>query len=244
MPPRIVAVHQPNFFPWLGFFDKIIRADVFVLLDHVQFPKSEGNWSNRVRLDVNGDAAWVTMPVDRGYSGFRRIDEMRIDNLLPWRRKLLQLLRANYGRAPFFRETFPEVEAWVEAPAVLVAEYNSNAITAVCGRLGVRSDHIVRSSSLAVTGAKSEMVANVVKEAGGSVYLSGDGSAGYLDESTLLAAGVEVEYQRFVHPVYRQHGRTDFLAGLSVLDLIFNCGFDGASQVLGASVGPNRGASA
>jgi len=118
----VVAIHQPNFFPWLGFFDKIIRSDVFVVLDHTQFPKSEGNWSNRVRLAVNGEAAWVTMPVRRDYAGFRRIDEMRIDNRAPWRRKLVQLLRTNYGRALAFRDVFPVVESWIETPAELLAD--------------------------------------------------------------------------------------------------------------------------
>ena len=73
----IVAIHQPNFFPWLGFFDKIARADVFCLLDNVQFPKTGGTWINRVQLWINGKAAWATAPVDRSYSGVRRIREMQ-----------------------------------------------------------------------------------------------------------------------------------------------------------------------
>lgn len=232
MSRRVVAIHQPNFFPWLGFFDKIIRSDVFVVLDHTQFPKSEGNWSNRVRLSVNGEAGWVTMPVDRGYEGFRRIDEMRIDNRTPWRRKFLQLLRTNYGRAPFFREAFSEVEAWVGLPAELVADYNMNAITGICSRLGLATSHLVRSSSLSVAGAKSELVANLVTSVAGTVYLSGDGSGDYMDESVFLAAGLDVEYQRFVHPVYPQRPGAAFQPGLSILDAIFYCGFEGAAQLL------------
>ena len=91
-----------------------------MVLDHVQFPKSEGNWSNRVRMVVNGEAWWVTMPVNRNYEGYRRIDEMKIDDRTPWRRKLLQSLRTNYGRAHAFPEVFPEVEAWVSHPAALL----------------------------------------------------------------------------------------------------------------------------
>lgn len=232
MSRRVVAIHQPNFFPWLGFFDKIIRCDIFIVLDHVQFPKSEGNWSNRVRMAVNGEAAWVTMPVVRGYEGFRRIDEMQIDNRAPWRRKLLQLLRTNYGRAQAFRDVFPQVESWVETPADLVADYNLRVITAICSRLGLRASHIVRSSTLGVDGGKSELVANLVKHVGGTVYLSGDGSGGYLDEEVLTSVGLAVEYQRFVHPVYPQRAGHDFIAGLSILDAIFHCGFEGTSKVL------------
>lgn len=232
MSRRVVAIHQPNFFPWLGFFDKVIRSDVFVVLDHTQFPKSEGNWTNRVRLSVNGEAAWVTMPVDRKYEGLRRIDEIRIDNQTPWRRKLLQLLRTNYGRAAFFAQVFPAVEAWVESPPELVADFNLRSITAICDRLGLKSSHMVRSSTLGVEGAKSELVANLVKQVGGTVYLSGDGSTGYLDEQVLRSAALDVDYQRFVHPVYPQRQGAAFIAGLSVLDALFHCGFEGTTRVL------------
>lgn len=243
MSRRVVAIHQPNFFPWLGFFDKIIRADVFIALDHTQFPKSEGNWSNRVRLSVNGEAAWVTMPVVRDYDGFRRIDEMQIDNRAPWRRKLRQLLRTNYGRAEAFREVFPEVEAWVETPADLVADYNLTVITAICAKLGLRSSHIVRSSALGVTGAKSELVANLVKHVGGTTYLSGDGSGGYLQDDVLTSAGLAVEYQRFAHPLYRQRAGAAFIPGLSILDAIFHGGFAGAAKMLSVTAAGGPGAS-
>jgi hypothetical protein len=237
MSKRTVAIHQPNFFPWLGFFDKIQRADVFVVLDHVQFPKSEGNWSNRVKMAVNGEAAWVTMPVARDYEGFRRIDEMRIDNRSPWRRKLLQLLRTNYGRAAAFREVFPAVEAWVATPAELVADYNITVVSHICAALNLRTDHMVRSSTLAVAGAKSELVANLVTKTGGTVYLSGDGSGGYLDEAVLHSAGVSVEYQRFIHPVYAQRPGASFVAGLSVLDALFHLGFDGTARLFAGARG-------
>ena len=232
MARRLVAIHQPNFFPWLGFFDKIMRSDVFVVLDHTQFPKSEGNWTNRVKLAVNGEAEWVTMPVDRKYEGLRRIDEMRIDGASPWRRKLLQLLRTNYGRASFFSTVFPDVEQWLESPTELVADFNLGVITAICARIGVRSSHMVRSSTLDVEGAKSELIANLVNKVGGNVYLSGDGSSEYLDEGVLRAAGLEVEYQRFAHPVYPQRAGAPFIAGLSVLDALFCCGFEGTLEVL------------
>ena len=232
MTKRVVAIHQPNFFPWLGYFDKIVRADVFVVLDHVQFPKSEGNWSNRVKLAVNNAPSWFTMPVVRAYEGFRRIDEMQIDNSAPWRKKLLQLLRTNYGKALAFGAAFPVVESWVEHPAALLADYNLHAITGICDRLRLRSSHIVRSSTLGVDGAKTDLLVNIVKAVDGTVYLSGDGSAGYQEDAAFQAAGIDVVYQRFTHPVYPQRTGAEFMPGLSVLDAIFHCGFDGGAQLL------------
>jgi hypothetical protein len=233
MSRRVVAIHQPNFFPWLGFFDKIHRSNTFVILDHTQFPKSEGNWTNRVKLMVNGQAAWVTMPVDRQYEGLRRIDQMRIDDRSPWRRKLLQSLRTNYGKAPFFATAFPDVETWVQTPVDRVADFNLTVITAICDRLGLPTSRLVRSSTLGVEGTKSELIANLVHRVGGAVYLSGDGSAGYLDEAVLRAAGLAVEYQKFTHPVYPQRAGAPFVPGLSILDALFHCGVDGTARLLG-----------
>jgi hypothetical protein len=240
MSNRIVAIHQPNFFPWLGYFDKIVRADVFVVLDHVQFPKSEGNWSNRVRLAVNGEAGWVTMPVRRDYEGFRRIDEMRIDNDAPWRRKLAQTLRTNYGKAAAFKDVFPVVESWISNPTDSLVDYNLAGITAICQRVGLACSHIVRSSALQVAGAKTDLLVNVVLATGGDTYLSGDGSAGYQDDAALAAAGIDVVYQRFVHPVYPR-GAAGFVPGLSILDAIFHCGFEATGQLLRTAPPTGRG---
>ena len=73
---RVVAIHQPNFFPWLGYFDKIARSDVFIFLDDVQFPKTGGVWSNRVKILIGGEARWSTAPIDRSFTGTRKICEM------------------------------------------------------------------------------------------------------------------------------------------------------------------------
>jgi hypothetical protein len=228
----LVAIHQPNFFPWLGFFDKIARADVFVVLDHVQFPKTrDGNWTNRVKMDVYGTPTWVTMPLVRGYDGLRRIDEMQIDHHTPWRRKLLRSLQDSYGRAPHFRETFPLVAPLVDNAADLVVDYNLSAITALCQALGLPTTHLVRSSSLDVSGGKTDLLVDLVRATQGTAYLAGGGASGYQDDALLESAGIAVEYQRFVHPVYPQRGDV-FVPGLSVLDAIFHTGFERTAALL------------
>ena len=243
MSRRLVAIHQPNFFPWLGYFDKIARADVFVVLDHVQFPKTrDGNWTNRVKMDVYGTAAWVTVPLARGYEGFRRIDEMRIDPASPWRRKLLRALQDSYGRAAAFRDVFPAITELVNHPAELVADYNLNAITGICTELDLPTTHLVRSSTLDVDGGKTDLLVNVVRRVGGTSYLAGGGASGYQDDAQLAAAGIEVQYQRFAHPEYPQRAGTTFVAGLSILDALFHCGFRATADLLGVARRPDTGA--
>src|SRR5262245_38214070 len=107
---KVVAIHQPTFFPWLGYFNKIARADLFVVLDTVQFPKKGGTCSNRVKLLVSGEPAWVTMPVDRNYHGVRSYAEMMIESGSDWREKIVRTVRANYGQSPYFAEVFGELE--------------------------------------------------------------------------------------------------------------------------------------
>src|SRR5205085_9519011 len=93
---RLVAIHQPTFLPWLGWWDKLLRADIFVLLDDVQYPKKGGTWMNRVRMLVNGEPTWVTMPIDRTYHGVRTVREISLDQTKPWRKKILGTLAASY----------------------------------------------------------------------------------------------------------------------------------------------------
>ncbi|MDP1571624.1 MAG: WbqC family protein [Vicinamibacterales bacterium] len=219
-------MHQPNVFPWLGYFNKIARSDVFIVLDHVQFPKSRpGSWTNRVQLAVNGAPHWVTVPVSRAFEGVRRIDEIRIDDSTPWRRKLLQLLRSSYGRAGHFPEVFPVVESCVMDGAPLLADYNLGAITAIAARIGVPTAHCVRSSTLGVEGAKTDLLVSLVRRVGGTAYLAGGGAGGYQDDGCFQAAGIDVQYQDYTPAPYPQRGRDTFLPGLSVLDALFHCGF-------------------
>ena len=111
----IVAIHQPNFFPWLGFFDKIARSDVFCLLDGVQLPKKGGSWVNRVQLVNNGKVLWATVPVCRG-PGVQTIAETRLQDAEPWREKLLRTLQSAYGKAPHFKDVFAFVQPLVTLP--------------------------------------------------------------------------------------------------------------------------------
>jgi WbqC-like protein len=229
----VVAIHQPNFFPWLGYFAKLARADVFVVLDDVQFEKSgAGTWSNRVRLLVAGRPAWITMPIRRDYHGVRAVNEMQIDAGQPWRDKLLKTIKASYARAPHFGEVFPLVEVLVGNPTESLVEYNVSAVKSIRDALSLPERPFVRSSSLGVTTHATDRLIDLVRAVGGTTYLAGGGAAGYQEDDKFAAAGIELRFQNFEHPTYPQRQGAEFVPGLSCLDALLHCGLAGTAALL------------
>ncbi len=228
-----MAIHQPNFLPWLGYFDKLARADVFVLLDSVQFPRtSKGTWMNRVKLLVGAKAAWVTVPIVRAEGSVRVVRDVRIDDSQPWRTKVLRTIEHNYRRAPHFADVFPIVEEVVSAPTDNLADYNERGVRRLASELGLDAAKFVRSSSLSVKGHASELLAELTKAVGGSAYLTGGlAPEAYQEDEKFAAAGVEVVYQDFQHPTYPQPVDPP-VHGLSIVDALMNCGIAGTSELV------------
>jgi hypothetical protein len=230
MSEKLVAIHQPNFFPWLGYFDKLARADVFVLLDDVQFPKKGGTWANRVQILIDGEPGWLTVPVVRSYHGVREIREMRIDEGTPWRRKLLGTIQASYGRAEHAEEVMPHLTELIENPTDELADYNSGSIAALADALGLETEMVV-SSSLGVGGRATDRLIELVKAVGGDAYLSGGGAGGYQEDEKFSDAGIELVAQGFEHPSYPQRADAP-VQGLSVIDALMSTGFSGVRELL------------
>jgi hypothetical protein len=217
----LVAIHQPHYLPWLGYLHRMARADLFVVLDHVQFER--GNYQNRTRVRVNGAARWLTVPLVYG-SQKERIDEKRIDNNVEWSRVHFETLRRVYGGAGHFRSCASALAAIYRARWERLVDLNDALLALLRDAFGIVTP-LVRSSQLGVTGAKSELVLNICQAVGASALLVGLGaSRAYLDRAAFAAAGIALEFQRFEHPAYPQRGAAAFSAGLSAVDLLFNCG--------------------
>jgi hypothetical protein len=232
---RSVAIHQPNFFPWLGYFDKIRRADRFVFLDRVQQQKTGGTWTNRVKLLIGGEGRWATAPIDRSYHGARSIAEIGFMEGSPWRDKLLRTLEAAYARAPHYAGTMEVLAPLVADPETRLAEYNIRAVSAIAAALGMDTGRLCRSSQLEVEGRATDLLVAVVQAVGGTSYLCGGGAGGYQDDAAFAAAGLALDYQSFVHPVYPQLGAAPFVPGLSIVDALMSCGFAGVAALLAGS---------
>ena len=225
----VVAIHQPNFFPWLGYFDKIAKSDVFVILDSVQAPKGGSSWLNRVKLAMNGKPHWVTAPIDRNYRGVRRVDDITFATT-SWRDQVVKTMVSAYGRAAGYGETMALLEPLVRNPESNLAAFNDAAVRALAAALHLDSRTVVRSSELALTGHSNDLLVAITRAVGGTTYLCGDGAQEYFDETPFREAGLSVQYQNFAHPSYPQGSAGEMIAGLSVIDALMHCGRDAVSS--------------
>lgn len=230
MSGRLIGIHQPNCWPWAGYFDKIARSDIFVLLDNTQLIKTGGSWVNRVRLIISGQATWMTVPVIRPH-GVQLIKDVMINESTPWRDKLLKTIQMNYTRAPFFKQVFPLVEELISNPTDKLAEHNETSIRAITNALGLDTSKLVLGSSLDVTGTGTNLLVSMTLAVNGTSYLCG-GGATYQEDDKFAQAGIELIYQQFKHPVYPQVNTKEFIPGLSIIDALMNCGIEGTRKLL------------
>jgi hypothetical protein len=234
----IVTVHQPHFMPWLGYLHRMAQADLFILLDHVQFERR--NYQNRTRIRFGEEARWLTVPVEQR-SQKERIDEKRIDNSLHgtprwWSPGHFQTIRQAYRNAPFIDRYAPDLRRIFDTRWDRLVELNAAMLEFLRDAFGIRT-RLVRSSELDAGGAKSELILNLCRAAGADTLLAGlGGSRDYLDRDAFERAGVRIAYQQFEHPEHRQCGAAPFIKGLSSLDLLLNCGPASRELLLGEEV--------
>ena len=228
----IVAIHQPNFFPWLGFFDKIVRSDVFIFLDDVQIPKTGGVWCNRVKILEARTERWLTAPIGRSYSGVRPIMDVEFVQTIPWRRKMLRSLQSAYRKANFFREAMELIEPMLMLSHENVANYNIATIEAICTALALDAPVFMRSSNLEASGQSTERLIQLTRAVHGDTYLCGGGASEYQDDDLFTRSGIGLLYQKFVSSPYTQIGVSEFVHGLSIIDALMNCGVLGTAEFL------------
>ncbi len=219
--PNVVTIHQPEYLPWLGFFDRICQSDVLVFLDDVGYQKN--GFINRNKIKTAKGEQWITIPV-KGRSPHLKINQVLIDTQTDWKQRQLGALIAHYSRAPYFKEYFPIFEDAFKKPWEKIADLDMYLIEKVIAILGLKT-RTVKSSELNVEELKTERLVSICKLLKADTYLSGPGGKGYMDLELFKKAGIEVVFQHFTHPVYpQQYTEKSFFGNLSILDLLFNCG--------------------
>lgn len=217
-----VTIHQPEYLPYLGFFDRLLYADTLVLLDTAQFQR--GGFINRNRIKTPTGSQWLTVPiVGRKKDVKKSIQSVYIDQGKPWQEEHLRAIELNYGKAVHFDEFFPPLREilsrnWegISALDIALIEWVVSVF-----KLNVR---LVQSSTLPITGSATEQLVDISQKLGADAYISGPGGKNYLEMGRFSEAGIAVTFHDFKHPVYPQRFNGTFEPNLSVIDYIFNCG--------------------
>ena len=232
----IAAIHQPHFFPWLGYFDKMAKSDVFVLLDDVQLEK--GSYMNRNRImNLNGTIAYITISGDKhGYLTKRYCDILTTSPDV-WIEKHKSQIKNAYGKSVFFDDIWSRIETVYNKSEETICAYAVNSIMAIRDILGI-DNKIIMSSSISVPeGAKkNDLVLEICKAIKADAYLSGNGARKYTDEASYQEADIVLRYQKFAHPEYAHKNSSEFIAGLSILDMLFSIGAEETRRLLWEAV--------
>lgn len=233
----IVAAHQPHFLPWLGYLDKLARADVFVVMDDLQYETQ--NFQNRQKLKLNDGPHLISVPLER-HAQTDRICDLRIDNSgrgsrHHWQRRTWRTLEVHYGKAAWFARHAPALEDVFVRRWTHLLELDLHMLELARLAFEIKVP-IIRASSLALRGAKTDRIIDFCHKLGAHVYLTGSGgSTGYLDVAALARAGITPLWQRFRHPTYPQrYPQLGFVSHLGFLDLLLNCGPDAAAILANA----------
>ena len=218
-----IAISQPTYLPWLGYFDLIEQADQFVILDTVQFEKQ--SWQQRNRIKTAAGLQWLTVPVHFRGRLEQRIHEVQIRDS-SFKADHLRAIELAYRRAPYFGEYYPALECHLGT-----AEEGSRLVDLNCGLMrwmleALRiATPLYFASQIPVEGKRTELLASICRHLGASAYLSPVGAADYLlgEMEIMTRAGVDVSFQNYAHPEYRQLF-PPFVPYASALDLLFNEG--------------------
>jgi hypothetical protein len=227
----IVAVHQPQYLSWLGYFDKIRQADVFCYLDDVQYKKND--WQNRNRIKTDQGWQWLTVPVR--YRFPQKLNEVAINNAVNWKNKHFQALITNYNRAPYFRAYTTLFEQIYSQDWEFLSELNIALIEGLKTAFGMDRVTAVKSSDFSLRQDPTDRLVDICRELKADTYLSGPDGVKYMELERFKQSGIQVVLQDFVHPVYPQRF-SGFQSHMSAVDLLFNCGPAGIEKI--AQVNP------
>lgn len=225
---------QPTYLPWLGYFSLIDKVDKFVFLDSVQLVKR--SWQVRNRIKFNDQEVFLTVPVlKKEHRNEMLIYNSLIDYEQNWKEKHLKTIKYAYNKTPYFNEVYDFIQEIFNKEIKYLGDFNINLIINISERIGIKTNFYKSSEMKDLIGKKDELLANICSKIGCNIYLSARGSSEYIEKETpggsLVKKGIDLYYQNYEHPTYKQIGK-NFIPYLSIIDLLFNVGFDDAINVI------------
>jgi len=214
-----VGIIQSNYIPWRGYFDFIDSVDLFVFHDDLQYTKND--WRNRNKIKTRTGLSWLTVPVKYNRTA-QLISETEIDYTQKWGQKHINMLKENYQKSPYFKDISEPFFEIISKRHNYISELNIEIIKFIMQELSIKTP-LKMSCELALTGAKTARVIDILKKNGATTYLSGPAAKNYLDENMFKENHISLEYKSYDYPEYPQLWGS-FEGAVSVLDLLFNTG--------------------
>ncbi|MBA3013766.1 MAG: WbqC family protein [Proteobacteria bacterium] len=228
-----IAIIQPSFLPWLGYFEQMARADVFVHFDDVQYTRKD--WRNRNRLKSPFGIQTVTVPVGKHSYGISLINEIRIGMVPYWSEGLIQKISAWYAKSPYFDSIFPELCDILQSPFELLVDLNYALTDLLCRHLGIDTPQHKSSDIPNRTKDRNMTIINICKHHGADILYDGKSAQNFIDLDPFAAHGINVIFQDYMHTPYPQLW-SGFESHLSTLDLLMNCGSESRDILLSSPV--------
>jgi len=219
----IIGIHQPNYLPYLGFFDKMMKSDIFVIYDDAQFEKGEFQHRNRIRIYHGWK--WLTVPVEKKHIPINEImikNEVATWKGIRWADAHSKDIMDNYKDTPYYSAYEKEIKRIYGKRYDMLVDLNMELIIFLIKAFDIDVE-IVYSSELGFTSKSTERLVEIVETLGGDVYLSGPKGRDYLDVSLFEKKGIRVEFQEFRHPVYKQRYE-GFEPNMAAIDALFSVG--------------------
>ena len=218
---KIVSIHQPNYIPWLGYFYKIAKSDIFVFLDDAQFSNSGAH--NYHNIKTPQGKLRLKIPVE--YKLGDHINEVRTKDELGWKKDHLNKIQLNYKKAPYFEEIYNDFELLLNKKYNNLSELNTEIVKFICAKFNFKTN-FVSASELNLNTSREEKVIDICNELEATIYLSGTGAKAYQVEENFINRGLILEYYYFKTIAYNQLWNTDFLISVSIIDFLMNYGYD------------------
>jgi len=225
---KTIVISQPMLFPWVGMFEQIRLADIFIYYDDVQF--SKGSFTNRVQLKNEKGSEWMTIPMVKDHLG-QNINEVAISDHTDWRNKHLNQLERCYSQAEYFEEMITLVQAIYNIQSNNLSEVTVASMKAICDYYDLtQTKKIYLSSEYDFKGKSSERVLDCILYFNSTHYITGHGAKNYLDHELFDEKGIDIEYMNYKKIPYPQLFG-EFTPYVSILDLIANCGKKGNKYI-------------
>ncbi len=222
-----ICIHQPDFIPYIGFFNKISKSDFFVIMDNVQLSKS--GWTHRDKIKTKKGVEWLTIPIKK-INFKQKINEIKISNDKDWKKKHLNLIYENYKDSKFYTEIIEVIKEIYLFETSYLFEFNLNAINIILELLDIKTN-IKLLNKIDAKGNKSFLLINILKSLNGKVYVSGMGAKNFINMNEFEKNDLKVNFNNFKHPIYEQlHGK--FICNLSIIDILFNCGIQSTKKIV------------